>query len=209
MFDQLQNKLQDIYEIETVHRATDFITSNQALLRTMGENNFSTNESVFISQFEDNIDISIFLESNIIENLNNPNISKLDINDLCHALEGISHFLYLIYHAEHDRQVKFIELELQAEIDKFIYLVQSQTVDNDTNSHFQLHQWLFEKFLFRENLSREEISRYKDANYYAAKYCLELIKRFEQCPDWLSINRELRRFYRLPLQNKLQYINRA
>ena len=40
----------------------------------------------------------------------------------CLALEGVSHFLYLIWNASFDRSVTLLEMELQAEIDKFVML---------------------------------------------------------------------------------------
>ncbi len=43
-----------------------------------------------------------------------------NVADCLTALEGVSHFLYLVWNASHDRAVSLLELEMQAEVDKFI-----------------------------------------------------------------------------------------
>ena len=43
-----------------------------------------------------------------------------NVADCLTALEGVSHFLYLVWNASHDRPVSLLELEMQAEVDKFI-----------------------------------------------------------------------------------------
>ena len=50
--------------------------------------------------------------------LNSLEASQLD--DLWKVLEGISHFNYLVLRAADDRSVTLLELELQAEVDKFV-----------------------------------------------------------------------------------------
>ncbi len=36
------------------------------------------------------------------------------------ALEGVSHFVYLAWNAGHDKPVSLLELEMQAEVDKYV-----------------------------------------------------------------------------------------
>src|SRR5437762_13493477 len=43
-----------------------------------------------------------------------------NLADCWTALEGVSHFLYLAWNAGHDRPVSLLELEMQAEVDKYV-----------------------------------------------------------------------------------------
>lgn len=206
MFDQLQNQLQEIYEIETSHKVSNFITSNQTLKQCMIHSGVENHESVFVLEEDGYVNISVFLDQIIVDSLNDTT-TEIDINHACQALEGISHFLYFIYNAEYNRQVTLMELELQAEVDKFIILLQNR-LSNDIHDNVSgLHRSLFSDIQFRDSLNTIERQRYEDANFYAGKFCRDLIKRHNLKPQCQSMNLELRRFYRLPLQQKLQHIN--
>ena len=43
-----------------------------------------------------------------------------NVADYWTALEGVSHFLYLAWNAGHDKPVSLLELEMQAEVDKYV-----------------------------------------------------------------------------------------
>ena len=45
-----------------------------------------------------------------------------DLDPLCQIIEGVSHFVYLADRARVDREATQLELELQAEVDKFVVL---------------------------------------------------------------------------------------
>ena len=57
-----------------------------------------------------------------------------NVADCCTALEGVSHFLYLAWNAGHDKPVSLLELEMQAEVDKYVA------------SHWLLRRQLPERF---------------------------------------------------------------
>lgn len=205
MFDRLQNQLQKIYEIETSYQVSNFITSNPYYLN-LSQSKSKRPETVLVHQEKDNLNISIYLDAKIIEVFSNNHV--IDFNSMCFALEGISHFLYLIYNAQYARQVTLLEMELQAEVDKFIMLLQTIKAHPNNNEHFKLFNDVFENIKFDPSLSDLEKRRYRDANFYAEKFCFGLIKRQVNGLNWQSMNQELRRFYRLPLQDKLNHIQK-
>ena len=47
-------------------------------------------------------------------------LNEENVADYWTALEGVSHFLYFAWNAGHDKTVSLLELELQAEIDKYV-----------------------------------------------------------------------------------------
>ena len=127
------------------------------------------------------------------------------LNDLWTVLEGISHFNYLVWSAGRDRSVTLLELEMQAEVDKFISTWLIAQEQDECEFADRLHGWLFDKVRFRPELSEDEHERYKTANDYAARFCHGLMQRLLQDCDG-TIN-ELRRFYRLKQSDKISHIH--
>lgn len=111
----------------------------------------------------------------------------------------------MTWRAGHQRQVTQLELELQAEIDKYIFtsLLFLQQYDDDVNAH----ELLFERVSFHPHLSAIENNRYLTANRYAAKYCNSLRPGLRVEGVTPSLTNELRRFYRLPLGDKIRRID--
>lgn len=170
----------------------------------------ASKEQLLISQENDVVYITLYLDRSILSALEKHNPQKLlndnNLNPFCLALEGISHFLYLIWRAGHQRPVTQLELELQAEIDKYIFtslLLLQQYNDGSVNSH----ALLFEHVSFHPDLNAVENSRYLTANRYAAKYCNSLKSGLHPEGVAPSLTNELRRFYRLPLNDKLRRID--
>lgn len=165
---------------------------------------------MLISQENDVVYITLYLDHSILSALEEHDPQKLldgnNLNAFCVALEGISHFLYLTWRAGHHRPVTQLELELQAEIDKYIFtslLFLQQYNHNRINPH----ELLFEQVSFHSDLNAAENSRYLTANRYAAKYCDSLKSGLHPEGVAPSLTNELRRFYRLPLRDKLRHID--
>ncbi len=207
IFNQLQQQLQTIYEIETTHNVSDFIISNKIIGASLTENEFRQNETVFVCKQDNCLDIAVYLDHDVINNLSTPDNNQHNLNDYCYALEGISHFLYLVFNGAYERSVTLLELEIQAEIDKFVMLLHKNYSNDNFCDDYKLHQSLFDDIYFRKTLNSAELIRYKDANFYAGKYCSGLLKQYRLEPEWKTMNQELRRFYRLPLQEKIHRIN--
>lgn len=208
----LQKRLQSIYELEVNHCINDYLITNRQMVdaRLLSVNN--ARETLLVCQEKDDLLLSLYLHDGIVENLKMDAtgipIHKGNIEDFCLALEGISHFIYLIWNATFERSVTKLEMEIQAEVDKYIMLSKYMHQRYIRPAPGQLRQLLFESVRYREGLTDEETQRYRDANYFAEKYCwiLEsknyLNKGLEQ-----GLLKELRRFYRLNLKEKLRRIN--
>ena len=131
-----------------------------------------------------------------------------NLADFCTALEGVSHFLYLAWNATQGRSVSCVELEMQAEVDKYITLATMLEQQRNQPVPTELHPWLFQYVNFDSNLAETELIRYRDANHYAGKYCSRLESRYIRARDFRSgsLINELRRFYRLSLRDKIRRI---
>src|SRR5690606_27349228 len=94
-----------------------------------------------------------------------------------------------------------LELELQAEVDKYVtcLLTAPGAAGDAVARSAALRRRLFEEFTWEDDLDAEERDRYRVANDQAARYAHGLERRF------VAERRlaELRRFWRLPLDRKL------
>lgn len=212
LLNKLQGELEAIYAIELQHRVHDFVIDDPQLASLLDNspNARELPEKLLIHQDGENIDIALYLDSALIKRLekNDPTEQLHDenIHDFWMALEGISHFLYFTWNVEYERQVSLLELELQAEVDKFILAALLIEKQFDGYIPQGLHYHLFQNTAFDGRLTQQELTRYRDANYFAGKFCMHIKNRFLKHRNFGPLMNELRRFYRLNHHNKIQAI---
>jgi hypothetical protein len=207
---QLQGLLQDIYALEMSYDVHDFLITDEGIALALDSNGRRSEEKLLIAeQSAGDAHVSLYLASALIERLRRHNpANRLDgrnLGDFWTVVEGISHITYYAWNAMLEKSVTLLELELQAEIDKFVttaLLLEQQ----DGKLPAALHRWLFEVPSFDRRLSETELDRYRTANRFAGKYCLKLAKRLGEGLGREALTRELRRFYRLSQPAKLQHI---
>lgn len=209
---QLQAQLQGIYELEMEHCISDYLITSREKLDLCFRKSINSGECLLVSQDDDVLRLSVYLEDEVLANLKfdeaGIDLHHGNIQNFCLALEGTSHFVYLIWNATFERSVTRLEMELQAEIDKFIFLSRHARLRQSRAAPGQLRRLLFESAVYRDGMSEQEMQRYRDANFYAGKYCWGLESRnFLKTGQERGLLRELRRFYRLNLEDKLRRIN--
>jgi len=204
----LQQGLQDIYALTVAHRVDDFLLTNRDQARQLGGAAAlrSARESLLVQEDDGDLNISLYLDAEVMAALD-PGRSPPGLQDFCLALEGVSHFLYLVWYASHNRSVTLLEMELQAEIDKYLMLrgVHAGAVAGSAEG---LLQRLFQNAIFHADLGAQELTRYQDANHLAERYCRGLEQRFFRGGSRAELLRELRGFYRLSRSDKLHHIKR-
>jgi len=209
----LQHHLEYIYGVSVPLDVDDFLITDPELARRLGDaDQRETPEKLLISQDqEDQVDIALYLDSELVARINadDPLAQLHDDNlvDFCTALEGVSHFLYLTWNFTLSREVRPLELEMQAEVDKYIAIAILLSRQCQGRVPARLRHWLFERCHFDEALAAVESRRYQEANRYAAKYCYQLEQRYlrREAPPTALIQ-DLRTFYRLGLQDKIRRI---
>ena len=211
MLSELQKLLSDIYQVEPGYDVSDFLVTDPALAKILGGDALipNTDESVLLAEDDEGMALSVYLDSQMLARLGRDNpmqtLKASRLNDLWTVLEGISHFNYLVWSAGRDRSVTLLELEMQAEVDKFVSTWLMAQDQDGCEFADRLHGWLFDKVRFRQELSEDEHDRYKTANHYAACFCHGLMQRLLQDCDHTMI--ELRRFYRLKQSDKISHIH--
>ena len=210
----IQNRLQEIYELDIDHDVNDYVVTCRHAARHCGAPLHSRDirEQLLVCEQDDDLLLSLYLHDGIIRNLETDeerlHLHAGNLEDFCLALEGISHFLYLIWNARYRRSVTMLEMELQAEIDKFIMLGTLLCQQRRTPAPGQIRKLLFASARYHEHLCGEELQRYRDASNFAEKYCWYLESNFTRSTGMEPrLYRELRKFYRLGLTDKLRRIN--
>lgn len=213
LLSNIQSQLAAVYETPVHHDVADFLITDAELAHTL-ENpseRRQNRERLLVHQQQDELSISLFIDAKVMHTLNSQcpfgELDQVNLNEFLIALEGVSHFHYLTWHATHERQVTQLELEIQAEVDKYItamMLLDEQARQADLQ---QLHERLFDDVLFDTSLDETSSERYREANHYAAKYCQHLVQQFPAQHREPSFMNSIRRFYRLSQNNKIREIN--
>lgn len=209
MLGELQNLLADIYQVDCGHRVVDFLITDRALAGHIGQQLLSrgVEETVLVAEESDGVRLSVYLDRALLSRLaqRDPlNQLKADqFADLATVLEGISHFNYLVWNAGQNRQVTLLELELQAEVDKFVATILLALKQGDYELARQLHRWLFDEVRFQPSLSSDQRLRYETANDYAARFCHHIFDRIGSDAGL----QQLRDFYRLTQTEKISHIH--
>jgi hypothetical protein len=208
----LQGWLTDFYALEIAYDVRDFLITDEKLARALDRGGRENEEKLLIAEDNGEAAISLYLRQELLDRLvvNDPT-ARLDARNLADfwtALEGLSHFTYFVHRASNDRAVTLLEMELQAEVDKFIATAALLRRQGERPPR-QLHEWLFAQAKFAAELSADEQERYAQANHYAAKYCRKLWPRLTSSGGWDATRDELRRFYRLTRNAKIEHIETA
>jgi hypothetical protein len=205
----LQALLTDFYALEIAYDVHDFLITDRKLARALDRGGRENDEKLLIAEDNGEAAVSLYLQQEIIDRLDeNDPTARLDQHNLADfwtALEGLSHFTYFVHRASNDRAVTLLEMELQAEVDKFIATAALLRRQGERLPR-QLHEWLFADTRFADELSADEQERYAQANRYAAKYCKKLWPRLSSSVGWDAARDELRRFYRLTRNAKIDLI---
>ncbi len=209
MLPKLQRGLEKLYRIDTRTRVEDYVIDSAAR-RRLGVVR-QPREQLLLCEVDGALELALFVDERCLANLarRDPTrqLDEDNFHDFLLVVEGVSHFVCVAWRARVERPVSALELELQAEIDKYVTCL--LTGDDGWARSQRLRRRLFSEFELEVDLARDERDRYLAANANAQRYSASLEKRFvtpRRIGDMLS---ELRRFYRLSLEAKLDFIRCA
>ena len=211
---EIQQLIGGIYDVSIAHDVYDFLVTDRGRLPQAARANL-TDEQLIVAHESDAIGVSLYLDAALLERLQRADptrvLNQANIADYWTALEGVSHFLYFAWNASHDRTVSLLELELQAEIDKYMgsyWLLRRQ---QPGRFPLELPRLLFERTRIDPALAAGRDQLYRSASWYAAKFCrrIEQVLRGRAADAEQQVLTELRRFYRLADARKLAHIQRG
>lgn len=210
---QLQRLLGRLYDVRLEHDVYDFLVTDREALRSIdphprGE---APEEELLLLEASDEVRLSLYIDGQVLERLERSDpldgLTPHNLPDFCTALEGVSHFVYCAWRLEEDAPVSLLELETQAEVDKYATAVFLAAGQAGGGFPVHVHAQLFDRVVFDRRLDAAEHARYRTAHRCAAQYCRRLERRFvtRGRARVEGLVRELRRFYRLGSAAKLRH----
>jgi hypothetical protein len=125
------------------------------------------------------------------------------MDGLCQIIEGVSHFVYLTDRAEKGRETTQLELEVQAEVDKYVVLSAS-TGSLTEGTSARVRERLFDHVQYMHEAHSDLGARYRAANDCARRFTRRLERDFVSRCRFGEMQGELRRFYRMGQADKLR-----
>ena len=208
----LQNLLGRLYDVNLPYDVYDFLVTDRRAIGESTNERRALDEELLLAETADGAGVALYLDPEILSRLEaaDPHnaLTENNLADYCTALEGVSHFVYSTWGLERDLPVSLLELETQAEVDKYAITVFLLARQQGGESYpAQVHARLFDRVNFDARLEPDQYERYRTAHRCAAHYCRRLERRFVNRGK-LKIEamvRELRSFYRLRHAAKLRH----
>jgi hypothetical protein len=205
----MQRGLEALYRVDTGLAVDDFMID--AAARDSLAPQRRPREQLLVCEEGGEMALALFIDPRVLANLaeHDPSsrLGDHNLGDFLLAVEGVSHFIYASWCAQAERPVTQMELELQAEVDKYVTcLLATEAAPTQSET---LRRRLFGDARYEPDLDHEERARYEAANDNANRYAAYLEDTFvsaRRIPEMLG---ELRRFYRQGLAAKLATIARA
>lgn len=157
-------------------------------------------ETLLLREADDGLELGLCLDPDVLARVEARGgiggFPEQTLDDFWTVLEGVSHFVCLGWHARQDREISALDLELQAEIDKFVTAWELGRHAGLGDLADEIHAQLFDAAAPAGNLPPPLRWRYHEASRLAARYCRWLRSRYGG--DALGLRGELRVFFRLP-----------
>jgi hypothetical protein len=206
---RVQRGLETLYRVDTGVTVDDFVIDARTRDRVAPDR--KPREQLLVVEDGDEMALALFVDPAAIANLERHDpghrLGDHNFGDFLLAVEGVSHFIYAIWCARAARPVTQLELELQAEIDKYVTCL--LVGEPGARASAVLRERLFAEPCYEPDLDADERARYRAANDNALRYTGWLEVTFvaaRRIPEMLA---ELRRFYRHGLAGKLATIAAA
>jgi hypothetical protein len=190
---RVQRKIEAIYQLEPAPDIAPFVRIEAN----------DTREQLIVKQSVDALELVVLLPGASLAALLTRDPTE-DMDAYLAAIEGISHFIHLAERARTRLPTTLLELELQAEVDKFAILADAPTALPSFQLH-TLHRRLYADVRFLHASTTERGQRYRLANNLAAKLWSQLIQHREAA----SSRDILRRFYRASQAEKIRMVRAA
>ncbi len=211
LLNQVQNQLEMIYGIGLNERAEEFLIDKKEALNLFTQGEKIPKELLLVRKpKEETVEVALFLDNNLLDNLNENDpfvsINENNLNDFCILIEGISHFVYFLWKSHNQHPITQLEMEMQAEIDKYLMLLFYSKTNDDNNLMAQVFDRLFENFTVFETLTREHTAQKLSASDLAMRYCHRIQNKWKNKSDFSELLDEVRQFYNFSQEEKIRHI---
>ena len=218
----LQRRLVDLYDLRLGVEVEDFVCDEQTARSLGGEEAARRGEVLFVVERADGAEVALWIEPGARSQRGDGWLgSPGRFRRACLAAEGVSHFVFVAFRADHALETSELELELQAEIDKWALglLAPWRGLEHASllagrgtelvrlrDRSQRLRERLFSGASFLDAAGTERGERYREASRLAERYALQMERAHVLRGDLPELGRELRRFYRVGLREKIERI---
>jgi len=206
---RIQRVLSELYDVQVEASVEDFVCDADLVHATVGQG-VGRGELLVVAEDAEGVCVGLYVCPDAVQALTETG-AEADVwlderfRAACLATEGVSHFLYLMFRAENEHPVSQLELELQAEVDKYATaLLSGNGVGAIQARSRTVRHRLFAGVRFIDGRGTEQGERYRVAHRVADRYVRRLEEEYLRGGDLPGLMRELRRFYRCGLRGKLE-----
>lgn len=185
----IQNRLEKFYGLERTPDVRDFV-------HAVGDDQ---RETLLVRESGDAVELALLLPRRALTAH-----APIDADTMLQVIEGVSHFVYLAERVRTRLPTTRLELELQAEVDKFVLLALDRGM-LPAEDHAVLREALYEHVRYLHDASSEDGARYRLASQLASRY----VQRFVRPAPHRALLAELRRFYRAGQTEKMRLASAA
>jgi hypothetical protein len=209
----LQGALTEIYDLPATPDVRDFLMTDRAGLSAVDDPRAS-DEQLIVAEEGDTLSMALYIDAAVLARLERcdpfSGLTQHNLADYLTVAEGVSHFVYVAWNTGYDKPVTLLELELQAEVDKYVlcaWLLREQGAGRFPR---ELHRVLFERARLDPVAAAGRIGLYHTASDYAARFCRRVAALLERRRNGVArdLMAELRRFYRWGNMRKMRHIER-
>jgi hypothetical protein len=209
----LQEALAEIYDLPATPDVHDYLMTDRAGLAHLGGVR-NCDEQLLLAEEGDTLSMALYIDAQVLRRLAGRSpmnaLTHENLADYLTAAEGVSHFVYVAWNTGFDKPVTLLELELQAEVDKYVLGAWLLSAQNAGRFPSELHRVLFERTRIDPVAAAGREGLYHVASRYAARFCQRMAavlqgRRRGAMRETLA---ELRRFYRWGSARKLAHIER-
>jgi hypothetical protein len=201
----VQRRLEALYALDPQAPVTDFLIPEEQAADLPGGGS-----RTLVTQEGDCVSLAVVLDGEVGRQIDEADprhrLDESNLGPFCTLTEEVSHFVYLAFRAGAGRSVTQLELELQAEVDKYLSALFLISLQNEGAVSRFLRQLLFQRYRLAEGMCEERAERYRAASGFAYRYCGFLESEFLSRSRLHDLARESRRFYRLGQREKLERI---
>ena len=215
---RLQERIALTYDLEIGDDICDFVVTDPQALPDGARPSDGGEQLLVESGADDAVcGVALYLDPHLLARLERSDPTSAlhggNVADYLTVLEGVSHFVCVAWHAQHDRDVSLLALEMQAEIDKYVtscWLLRGQVPGRFP---VELHPLLFRHTRVDPALAGARAGLYRAASDYAARFCHQVERRLlrhgRREAGHAEVEPVLRRFYRMPGRGKFEFIAQA
>jgi len=186
---QVDSRLKKINGIQHSWQVEDFVMPTE------------TENTLLISERGEDADLAICLQKDLLDELSGlsfPNDFSLKVFPRVSLLvEELSHFHFYCVNATHQRKISALEMEVQAEVDKFSFALDCLEEMNLRNLEDDVFGILFNQLQLGPWVKSEERSRYQEAHQIARAFCRKLLR------STTDRSATIQEFYRMSPEERL------